>query len=108
DTILFKPNPFHNNIRVEFLVQNNDETYSKFDWSQIACGTTYDGRFHVVEDRTRAVEGTIRYSMTSIDSLQLSNIRNLNLRATISDRALHHSNVIETRPFKLNDIRKGG
>jgi len=108
DTILFKPNPFHNNIRVEFLVQNNDETYSKFDWSQVACGTTFDGRFPVVEDRTRAVEGTIRYSMTSIGFLQLFSIRNLKLRVTIWDRALHQSNVIETRPFTLNDIRKGG
>jgi hypothetical protein len=108
DTVLYKPNPFHNNIRVEWLVQNNDGSFSEFDWSQISCSTGYDGRFPVLEDRTRAVEGTLRYAMTSIGFLQLFSIKTLKLRVTIWDRALHQSNIIETRQFTLNDIRKGG
>src|SRR5690606_8974338 len=109
DTILFKPNPRHNNIRVEFLVQNNDGTFTKFNWSDFNCGTTFDGRFPVLEDRTRAVEGTLQYAMTSVGFLPLFSSRPLKLRVTIWDRALNQSNVIETQqPFTLNDIRKGG
>lgn len=108
DTLLYKPNPAHNNISVEWLVQNNDGSFSEFDWSQISCSTGYDGRFPVLEDRTRAVEGTLRYSMTSIGFLQLFSIKTLKLRVTIWDRALHQSNIIETPQFTLNDIRKAG
>ena len=107
DTVFFEPNPYHNNIRVDWLVQNNDGSFSPFDWSDLDCSTSFDGRFPVLEDRTRAVEGTLRYSMTSIGFLQLFSIKTLKLRITIWDRGLHQSNTIETPQFTLNDIRKG-
>ncbi|HLT71777.1 MAG TPA: hypothetical protein VKZ75_03970 [Cyclobacteriaceae bacterium] len=107
DTVYFKPNPFHNNIRIDWLVQNNDGSFTEFDWSEIDCATTFDGRFPILEDRTRAVEGTLRYSMVSIGFLQLFSIKTLKLRISIWDRGLHQSNIIETPQFTLNDIRKG-
>lgn len=107
DTVLYKPNPYHNNIRVDWLVQNNDGSFSVFDWTQISCAPVFNARFPVLEDRTRAVEGTLRYAMTSIGFLQLFSIKTLKLRVTIWDRALHRSNVIETPQFTLNDIRRG-
>jgi hypothetical protein len=107
DTFYYKPNLYHNNIRVDWLVQNNDGSFTEFDWTEIDCGTDFDSRFPILEDKTRAVEGTLRYGMTSIGFLQLFSIKTLKLRITIWDRALHQSNIIETPQFTLNDIRKG-
>lgn len=107
DTVYFEPNPYHNNIRIEWLVQNNDGSFTEFNWSDLACGTSFDGRFPILEDRTRAVEGTLRYSMTSLGFLQLFSIKTLKLRISVWDRGLHQSNIIETPQFTLNDIRKG-
>jgi hypothetical protein len=107
DTVYYKPNPYHNNISVDWLVQNNDGTFTQFDWNDVGCGTDFDGRFPILADKTRAIEGTLRYGMTSLGFLQLFSIKTLKLRITIWDRALHKSNVIETPQFTLNDIRKG-
>lgn len=107
DTVYYKPNPYHNNIEIDWLIQNNDGSFTKFDWTKIDCGTDFDSRFPVLADKTRAIEGTLRYGMTSLGFLQLFSIKTLKLRITIWDRALHRSNVIETPQFTLNDIRKG-
>lgn len=107
DTVYYEPNRYHNNIRIQWMVQNNDGSFTEFDWADLACGTSFDGRFPILEDRTRAVEGTLRYSMVSIGFLQLFSIKTLKLRISIWDRSLHQSNVIETPQFTLNDIRKG-
>lgn len=108
DTVYYEPNPFHNNIRVDWLVQNNDGSFSVFDWNQLSCAPAFEARFPVLEDRTRPVEGTLRYSMTSIGFLQLFSIKTLKLRISIWDRGLHQSNIIETPQFTLQDIRRGG
>lgn len=109
DTVYYEPNIYHNNIQVDWLVKNNDGTFSVFDWTATMpeCGPVFEGRFPVLEDKTRAVEGTLRYSMTSTGFLQLFSIKTLKLRISIWDRSLHQSNIIETRQFTLNDIRKG-
>lgn len=107
DTVYFKPNLYHNNIHVDWLVQNNDGSFTEFDWTEsgLGCGTDFDGRFPVLEDQNRTVEGTLRYAMTSIGFLQLFSIKTLKLRITIWDRALHQSNIVESQQFTLNDIR---
>lgn len=108
DTVLIKPNPYHDNIRVDWLVQQNDGSFKTFDWTEVNCGPIFEARFPVLEDRTRAVEGTLQYAMKSFGLLTLFSIKTLKLRVTIWDRALHQSNVIETPPFTLNDIRRSG
>jgi hypothetical protein len=108
DTVLIKPNPYHDNIWVDWLIQGNDGSFTVFDWSEVSCGTIFEARFPVLEDRTRAVEGTLQYSMKSFGLLPLFSIKTIKLRITIWDRALHKSNVIETPPFTLNDIRRSG
>ncbi|MFO7258535.1 MAG: hypothetical protein DIU61_012605 [Bacteroidota bacterium] len=108
DTVLVKPNPLHNNIRVDWLVQGNDGNFHLFDWSEVSCTPIFNARFPVLEDETRAIEGTLQYTMKTFGLVPLFSIKTLKLRITIWDRALHKSNVVETPPFTLNDIRRGG
>lgn len=111
DTFYYEPNPFHYNIEVDFLLQQNG-SFEEFDWRALmingSCGTTFDGRFPVLTDKSRAVEGTILYSMQSSGFLTLFGVKNLKLRIKIRDRALHTSNTLETPAFTLSGIQKGG
>jgi hypothetical protein len=107
DTIYFEKNPNHNNIKVEFFVQENG-VFEPFDWVTAFppdCGETFDGRFPRLSDESKPLEGTIRYSMESAGFLSLFSIKKIRLRISIKDRALNTSNVIETE-FTLNQIRK--
>lgn len=106
DTIYFKLNENHHNIKVEFFVKEGG-TFSKFDWITAfppQCGETFDGRFPVLSTATKPLEGTIKYSMESIGFLPLFSIKTLKLRISIKDRALNTSNVLETE-FTLDKIR---
>jgi hypothetical protein len=77
----------------------------EFDFREAYC-TTYDGRFPVLADSKRAVEGTLKYAMVGTGFLSTFSITPLKLQIQIKDRAFHESNVIETGVFTLNDIRK--
>lgn len=112
DTFYFQNNPYHHNIRVDYLVKNNDGTFTEFDWttefSYPLCGITFDGRFPVLSrdlSRAAALDGKIRYGMTSTGFNVLFNIKTLKLRITIIDRALNVSNTVETPEFTLQQIR---
>lgn len=99
DTLYFTPNPYHNNIEVDFLVKEGGE-YHEYDWSQL-CGPTYDQRFPVLSDPGNSVEGTLRYAITSFGLRATFSIKPLKLRIKIRDRALNESNVVETHEFTL-------
>jgi len=110
DTFYGELNPDHNNITVEFFVENNDGTFPEepFDWISAfppGCGVTYDGRFPILSDQSNAIEGTIKYSLKGFGFLQLFSFRTLKLRVTIKDRALNKSNVLETPEFTLSQIK---
>lgn len=108
DTFYYALNPNYNNIEVDFLIKNTDGsgTYTEFDWNTVACNSTFDGRFPVLADKPRVVEGTLKYNMQSIGFLQLFSVKVMKLRIRVRDRALNESNVIETPDFTLNDIRR--
>lgn len=102
DTLYYTPNPNHYNIEVDFLVKDATAPggFREFDWQQEFC-TTFDGRFPVFVDKESSVDGTLRYSMTSLGFTTLFSIKTLKLRVSIKDRKMHQSNVIETPEFRL-------
>lgn len=101
DIIYFERNPDHFNITVEFLVENSDGKFSVFDWRSAFCNQSFDGRFPPLNDGSHAVEGTLRYEMTSLGFKNLFGNKVIKLSIKIKDRALHESNVMETPEFKL-------
>src|SRR5690606_30303824 len=90
DTFYYELNPQHYNIDIDFLIRNTDGsgTYTEFDWNTLDCGTTFNGRFPVLTDKPRVVEGTLTYNMTSIGFLQLFSVKVMKLRIRVRDRAL--------------------
>ncbi|MBL7863972.1 MAG: hypothetical protein JNK10_03795 [Cyclobacteriaceae bacterium] len=115
DTFYFQRNANHYNIFVDYLVKNNDGTFSEFDWTKEfaypQCGITFDGRFPILSkdlSKSAALDGRIRYSMTSTGFLILFSIKTLKLRVTIQDRLLNKSNVVESQEFTLQQIKKTG
>lgn len=113
DTLYIKLNPNHYNIFVDFLVKNNDGSFTKFDPQQIFvypnCSVNlFNGRFPILSkdlNREAPLEGTIRYAMRSNAFNVFFSIRTLKLRIRIQDRALNKSNEIETPEFTLQSIR---
>lgn len=102
DTLYYTPNPDHYNIEVDFLIKDPGAPggFREFDWQQEFC-TTFDGRFPVFSDKQSSIDGTLKYSMTSLGFTSLFSIRTLKLRVSIKDRARNKSNVIETPEFTL-------
>lgn len=103
DYFYIRSNPFQYNFIVEFLVKNNDGTFTEYDFREQFC-ETYDGRFPILTDKERALEGVINYSMVSSGFLETFSIKTLKLRVTIYDRALNISNTVETPEFRLEEI----
>lgn len=107
DTFYFQLNPDFYNITVDYLVKNNDGSFTEYKWEEAfnypACGGTFDGRFPILyKDQPGApLEGTIRYGMGSTGFKILFSIKTLKLRIQIKDRALNKSNIIETPEFTL-------
>lgn len=102
DTLYYTTNPNHYNIEVEFLVKDPSEPggFKVFDWHEEYC-TTFNGRFPVFSDKKSSLDGTLRYTMTSIGFEEQFSTKTLKLRVGIKDRQLNKSNVIETPEFTL-------
>jgi hypothetical protein len=105
DTFAIRPNPHHYNIRVDFLVKQNNETFVPFNWkNSCGFGQDFSARFPVLTDNDNPLEGTLRYGMGTVGFHALFDGKTLKLRIRIWDRALNASNVIETPQFTLQDI----
>lgn len=102
DTLYYTRNPNHNTIEVDFLVKDPSAPggFREFDWAEEYC-TTFDGRFVVLSEPDNSLEGSIRYTMTSIGFNVIFSLKTLKLRVKIRDRALNESNVIETPEFSM-------
>ncbi len=106
DTVYFQFNPRHHNFLIDFFVERGGE-FELFDWRlEIDCSTDFDGRFPILKEdgEERALEGTIKYGMTSIGFKSLFGEDRLKLRMTVIDRSGKYSNTIETPPFRLSEI----
>lgn len=113
DTLYYRINPRHNNIKVSFFIDQPGGGFKEFDFktdiplnSFPNCGINFDGRFPLLQDTRsdRPLEGTIRYGMASVGFLNLFSIRRIKLRVKIFDRSLNVSNEIETPPFTLSEV----
>ena len=104
DTLYYTVNPDHYNIEVDFLIKDQTAPggFREYDWHEEFC-TTFDGRFLVFSDKESSIDGTLRYSMTSLGFKTVFSFRTLKLRVKIKDRARRSSNVIETEEFTLVD-----
>lgn len=102
DTLYYTRNPTHNNIEVDFLVKDPTAPggFREFDWYEEYC-QTFDGRFTILSDGENAVDGNLRYAMTSTGFKINFSIKTLKLRVKIRDRALNESIEIETPEFRL-------
>jgi hypothetical protein len=103
EPLLYKRNPSHYNIDVEFWTLESNGQFKQYDWFGNFC-IDYNGRFPVLGSGTRPLEGTIRYAMPSLSFMAIFSVKTIKLRIRIRDRALNTSNVIETPPFRLSDI----
>jgi len=89
------------NIIIDFLVEQPDGSFNKFDWRTNFCAT-FDGRFSnksaspFTIKKTSRWEGQLTYAMKSSYFITLFKGKKLKLRIYIKDRAFHNSNVIET------------
>ncbi len=97
-------NPNHYNITVKFFEKINGG-YKEFDFRKEYC-TTYDGRFPILTEDKRPLEGTLLYAMIGTGFLTTFSVKTLKVEVTIKDRALNTSNTVPSQDFTLNGIRK--
>jgi hypothetical protein len=109
DTAYFEINPYYYNIEIDFLIEQSDGSYEKFDWFENFC-VTYDGRFPIIQTNKGGIiqsgpfrvklnskwKGEIAYAMAGLSFKKLFANKRIKLQVKIIDRALHISNTIET------------
>jgi hypothetical protein len=103
DYFYIQPNVGQYNFYVQFFVKNDDESFVEYDFAEHGC-ETYNGRFPILTDKARAIEGIVDYSMVGPGFLSTFGNKTLKLSITIYDRALNKSNTIETPEFRLQEI----
>ena len=105
DTVYFQFNPRHNNLLIDFYV-NEGDGFEKFEWTLRNDCLPLISRFPILNDDggDRPLEGTIRYSIQSLGFKTFFKENLVKVRITLIDRAGHYSNTVESPPFRLSDI----
>jgi hypothetical protein len=103
DYFYIQPNIGQYNMYVEFFIKDNTGSFTEYDFAAVGC-ETHHGRFPILTDKKRPLEGIINYSMTSSGFLTTFGNKTLKLRITILDRVLNQSNTLETPEFRLEEI----
>jgi hypothetical protein len=103
-SLYIESNDRNYNITVQFQVKN-DTGFQDFDWRKQFC-TTFDGRFPILAEKERPIEGTLSYGMTSTGFMTLFSLNTLRLKVQIQDRNFNKSNIVTTPEFTLNQITK--
>jgi hypothetical protein len=102
ETFYTESNDNYYNIDVTFEVRKND-TYVPFDWGKTArIVSPARGRFPVLSDVKRPLEGELTYAIAYPDFLIDFKNQAVRLNVQIKDRALNKSNVAYSREFTLN------
>lgn len=107
DTIWVKINPDQYNVFIKFFIKRSGN-YTEYDFSGPPFYSTFNGRFPriLTEERPRAIEGTIQYSMLSLGWNSIFRNDTLKIDVQIQDRNLNKSNVVSSPDFTLSQIRK--
>ncbi|MGL1885961.1 MAG: hypothetical protein OCD76_05555 [Reichenbachiella sp.] len=108
DTLYITRNENRYNIYVRFF-RDRGEGFEEFDFidrEPFSCGIPFHGRFPILdaENIGTSLQGTIKYSMTSLGWVQVLREFPFKLKFYIYDRSLNKSNEVETPEFKLADI----
>ncbi|MEX2593124.1 MAG: hypothetical protein WD426_10120 [Anditalea sp.] len=107
DTIWVKINPDQYNIFIKFYIKRGGD-YSEYDFAGAPFYSTFNGRFPriLAEDRDRAIEGTVKYSMLSLGWNSVFRNDTIRIDVQIQDRALNKSNVVSSPDFTLSQITR--
>jgi hypothetical protein len=115
DTIYTEFNSDFNNVIIEYLIKQTDGTFKKYDIDEVFlypdCGdrTLGGGRIPNLSKNVgnpTPLDGKIVWSIKSFGFDAIFSIKVLKLRIYIKDRALHKSNIVESKEFTLQSIRK--
>ncbi len=115
DTVFVLFNPDYYNIFIDFYTKNSDgKTFTKFDpttyFKYPNCAISfYNGRFPILSKdlgRTSPLDGKITYSLKGQGFVDIFNIKTLQLKVRIQDRALNKSNEVTSKEFTLTSIRR--
>jgi hypothetical protein len=112
DSVYFEFNPDHYNIFVDFLIKNNDGSFTPYDFEKAFIYPNcpiggFNGRYPVLSndlDKKSPLEGTLNYKLKSLGLRLIFSIKTLKLRIKITDRTLNKSNELETPEFTLQSI----
>lgn len=99
---------------VDYYVQTGAGPWTYFDFEELGCGATYNGRLPLISksiskqvsgpflvQMTSPREGFFQYSMGSLGFKFFLGGKRLKLKVRITDRALHSSNEIETSEIQF-------
>lgn len=112
DTFYIEKNSNYQNIDVEFYRKDLDPSnpsrtiFKLVNWRKEFCTEIFDARFPVLSSKENALSGTIKYSMASTELESLMGPYIWKLRVKIRDQQLNTSNVVESREFTLDEIRR--
>lgn len=108
ESFYIEKNENANNIYVDFLVEQPDATFEKFDLEKELC-TTFDARIPDISKsrnnftngpfqirKLSNTKGAIIYALRSRGFRTVFGGKKVKLRVYIKDRALHSSNIVET------------
>lgn len=105
DTVYIQINKYNKNFVLDFLILRDGE-YQLFDFLKESCIPT-DGRFQILNtsENSRPLEGELTYNFRINRLKRYLADDTIKLRVQIRDRALQNSNVVESEPFTLDDIK---
>jgi len=107
DTIYVIRNLNHYNFFLTFLVQQrpNDE-FVEFNTYENLCAAPFHGRYFVLNTARdiRPLTGELQYGFISSFRLLFRNYNSIKMRIQIQDRRLNKSNILETEPFRVDEI----
>lgn len=114
DTFYVEYNEYYFNIFVDIETQNQDGSFTKFDpaayFQPPSCDTKgFNGRFPVLSkdpSKSNPLDGKMTYSMRSFGLDFLFSTKTLRLKISIVDKALNKSNVVESKTFTLQSVKK--
>jgi hypothetical protein len=117
DTVYIERNPNHFNIFIDYLIKNNDGTFTEFNFDDFFifpfCGDAVFNGARIPNlskeiGKNSPLDGKITFNITAtIGALDLLfSIKTLKLKISIVDRALNKSNEVESKEFTLQSIRK--
>lgn len=114
-------NSNHSNLEVDFFVEDVDGQFKEFNWETdidpAICSFGFNARFPKPSEKLtqnppfeiikkNKYEGQITYNMASVGFQYLFANKKIKLRLKIRDRALNESNVVETTPLTLEELKE--